>query len=181
MQIRNSATSFGVITRILHWVLATLIFALIALGWYMVDLTYFDKWYNGSLTWHKSLGIIVLGLAVLKTGWQFYTPLPAQPTTLRPWERTAARVMHVVLLALMLAVPASGYLISTSAGKGVMVFDWFEVPALISGDTALRDAAIATHFYAAYGIGLLALGHAAAALKHQFLNRDGTLARMLLG
>ena len=181
MFIKNSPTRFGLVTKLLHWLLATLIIFLIWLGWYMVDLTYFDRWYNESLTWHKSLGMLVLGLAVLKIGWQAYTPLPRNPAPLKPWERAGAAAMHHTLLAVMVLLPATGYLISTSAGRGVAVFGMFEVPPMIQGSERVRDLAIQVHFYLAYGTALLLAGHAAAALKHEFVNRDGTLARMLWG
>jgi cytochrome b561 len=94
-------------------------------------------------------------------------------------ERLAATAVHMLLLAMMVLIPVTGYLISTSAGKAIEVFGWFEIPAVLDVDTGLRDLAIRLHFYCAYGTGVLALGHAAAALKHQFIDRDGILARML--
>lgn len=178
MPLKNSASHYGAISKCLHWCVALLIIGLIGLGFYMVDLTYYDRWYNATLTWHKSLGMAALALAVMKIGWQLYSPPPA-PTGLPPWERLGAGIMHVVLLGMMLIIPASGYLISTSAGQGVEIFGLLRVPALSSGGTALRDAAIAVHFYTAYGTALLIVGHAGAALKHNFINRDETLRRML--
>ena len=74
MLIRNSADRFGLVTKLLHWLIAILIIFLIWLGWYMVDLTYYDKWYNASLAWHKALGMLVLGLGIAKIGWQLYSP-----------------------------------------------------------------------------------------------------------
>lgn len=179
MQIRNTADRFGLLTKVLHWLVAGLILFLVWLGWYMVGLDYFHKWYNSSLTWHKSLGIIVLILAVLKIGWQLYTPPPDVAGDLKPWEKTAATVMHRLLLLLMVLIPATGYLISTSDGKSVEVFNWFSVPALVDESKTLRDWAIDLHFYMAYSVAGLAIGHAAAALKHQFVDRDSTLTRML--
>jgi cytochrome b561 len=179
MQIKNSAEKFGLMTRLLHWIIGLAIIFLIWLGWYMVDLTYYDKWYNGSLTWHKSLGLIVLGLALIKIGWQIYSPTPGPAATLKPWEKTGARIMHVILTFMMVLIPATGYLISTSDGKAVDVFGWFSVPALVGKNTEVRDLAINLHFYLAYGTALLLAGHIGAALKHQFINKDGTLTRML--
>ena len=179
MRIKNSVDKFGLFTRILHWVVGLSIIFLIWLGWYMVDLTYYDKWYNGSLTWHKSLGMIVLGLALCKIGWQLYSPLPGPHTNLKLWEKTSARIMHKLLLAMMVLIPATGYLISTSDGKAVDIFNWFSIPALISNNKELRDLVIDLHFYMAYGTAVLILGHVGAALKHQFINKDSTLTRML--
>ena len=179
MKIRNTGASFGLLTKLLHWFIALSIIGLIWLGWYMVDLTYYDKWYNKSLAWHKSLGMLVLGAAILKIGWQLYSPLPDTTKHLKRWERISAFVMHKTLLLMMVLIPLTGYLISTSNGKVVDVFGWFDVPALVSKNRELRDLAIELHFYLAYACAFLALGHIAAALKHQFVNKDSTLSRML--
>ncbi len=179
MPLKNSATGYGLLSKSLHWLNASLIIGLIGLGFYMVGLTYYDRWYNAALTWHKSLGLIALGLAMVMVGWQWYSPPPAPLPDLQSWERWAARVMQAVLLVMMLLIPLSGYLISTSAGQGVEIFGLVQIPALVHGGATLRDAAIAMHFYAAYGTALLVLGHAGAALKHHFINRDDTLRRML--
>jgi len=178
MLLRNSPERFGLLTKLLHWAIALLILFLIWLGWYMVDLTYYDKWYNASLHWHRALGLLVLALALCKIGWQFYSPVP-HVTTLKPWESIGSRGMHLLLLVMMVLIPVTGYLISTSAGKSIPLFAGLELPALVHVDTELRDLAIEVHFWLAYATAFLAAGHAGAALKHQFLNRDGTLARML--
>jgi cytochrome b561 len=180
MLFRNTAERFGLVTKLLHWSIALLILFLVWLGWYMVDLTYYDRWYNSSLHWHRALGLLVLALALFKIGWQFRFPAPhAASAALKPWERAAARGMHLLLIGMMLLIPVTGYLISTSAGKSIPLFAGLEIPALIDVDVRLRDLAIEVHFWLAYATAFLAGGHAGAAFKHEFLNRDGTLARML--
>lgn len=179
MKIKNTADQFGLVTKLTHWLIAFAIIGLIWLGWYMVDLTYYDKWYNKSLAWHKSLGMLVLAAALLKIGWQLYSPIPNASAALKNWERLGSNIMHKLLFAMMLLIPITGYLISTSNGKVVDIFGWFEIPALLSINTELRDLAIELHFYLAYGIAVLLLGHVAAALKHQFMDKDGTLVKML--
>jgi cytochrome b561 len=175
---RNSAERYGLITKCLHWSVAVLIFALIVLGWYMVDLTYFDRWYNASLAWHKALGLLVLTLGVSLVSWKLISRSPPYPSSIPRWQQLAASAVHHVLLLMMILLPLTGYLISTSAGKAVDIFGWFVIPPVIEVDTALRDLAIKIHFWCAYGTGLLALAHAGAALKHQFIDRDGVLSRM---
>jgi len=163
----------------LHWVIALSIIGLIWLGWYMVDLTYFDKWYNQSLALHKANGMLILALALVLFVWKALSPSPAALSSIPAWQRFAAHAMHHVLMLLMVAIPVSGYLISTSAGKSVSFFGLFDVPALFEKNDDVRDFAIDLHFYIAYGIGVLVLGHAGAAIKHQLIDRDGTLARVL--
>lgn len=177
--LRNSSERYGLVTKTLHWLLAMLILSLIGIGYYMVGLTYFDRWYNAALAWHKALGITVLALAVVFVGWKASSIAPAYPASLSAWQRSAATGMHHLLILLMLVIPISGYVVSTSAGKVVGIFNWFEIPALLPVSDALRDIAIRVHFWAAYGVGVLAAGHAAAALKHHFIDKDGILKRML--
>lgn len=169
---------YSVATRLLHWLVALVILGLIGLGWWMVDLSYYDAWYNRSLELHKSIGLVGLLLAVLFVLWALLRrgpPLPDMPR----WQRIAAHATHGLLFVLMLALPVTGYLISTSAGAGVSVFGVFEVPALVDGGESLRDLAVALHYYMAYGALALVVLHAGAALKHQFIARDGLLRRML--
>ena len=179
MLIKNTLLEFGLLSKLLHWSIAVLILSLIWLGWYMVDLTYYDKWYNDSLHYHKSLGLIVLALALVKIGWQRYTPAPDSLPDLKTWEKAGAKFMHYVLWGMMLSIPVTGYLISTSAGKPIQLFNWFAIPAVVDVGEALRELAIAVHYYLAYATLLLVAGHAGAALKHHFVNRDSTLKRML--
>lgn len=179
MRIKNTPEHFGIVTKLLHWIIALLIIGLIGLGYWMVDLNYYDKWYNVSLDWHKSLGMIVLGLALVKIAWQFYTPVPGPVGLHKQWVCVASTVVHLLLLIGMVLIPVTGYLISTSDGKSVDVFNWISVPALISDREDTRDLAIELHFWISYIVAALVIGHIGAALKHQFMDRDGTLSRML--
>ena len=99
--------------------------------------------------------------------------------TIKRWERIAATATHHTLYLMMLLIPLTGYLISTSKGDAVSFFGWFEIPAFFVVTERLRDVAIDVHFYASYGTAVIAAMHALAAVKHQFLDKDGTLRRML--
>ena len=176
-RLRNQQHQFGLISKCLHWTIALSMFGLIALGWYMVDLTYYDRWYNRSLELHKSLGMVVFALGLSMVVWKWVSPSPLLNDSLPQWQKLSAVIMHRVLLALVVAIPITGYLISTSAGKSIMVFGALELPAIMQVDETLRDLSIRAHYYLAYGVGIIALGHAGAALKHQLIDRDGTLAQ----
>ena len=179
MRLANTFDSFGAVTKVLHWSIAFLILGLIALGWYMVDLTYYDKWYHDSLTVHRALGMLVLALGLIKIVWTLFSIRPELPPGMAAWERLSAHGAHVALFLMMVAIPVTGYIISTSAGDGIEVYDWFTIPALFQAGERLRDLAIEFHYYLAYGtLGLVAV-HAGAAFKHQLINKDGTLKRML--
>lgn len=177
--LRSTDTRYGVITRALHWIVALIIIGLIWLGWWMVDLSYYDSWYNRSLELHKSLGMAALAVAVVKIAWVIHDGRPRLPDSIAPLERTAATATHHLFFLLMLLIPATGYVISTSAGDGISVFGLLEIPAVLPVSETARDFAIELHFWLAYGTGVLVIAHALAALKHQFIDRDGTLRRML--
>ena len=179
MPIKNTAEHYGLITKLLYWVVALLIIGLIWLGWYMVGLTYYDRWYNDSLSLHKALGLVVLVLGGAKIGWIIYSRPPDFVASIKRWERAAAKATHHSFYLLMLLIPVTGYIISTSKGDGISMFGWFEVPALFPVSETLRDLAIDLHFYAAYATAGLVVLHAAAAIKHQLLDKDGTLRRIL--
>jgi cytochrome b561 len=179
MMLRNSRLRYGAVSKSLHWLVAFLILGLAWLGWYMVDLDYYNRWYYDALNSHKALGMLALILAVGKVLWSLYSRPPALSQALRGWERTLARITHVTLFAMMVLIPVTGYLISTSEGDPVSVFGWLEVPAVAPQSDALRDAAIELHYYFAYGTVILAGLHALAAIKHQLVDRDGSLTKMV--
>ena len=171
---RNTESRYGLVIKLLHWSVAALLLGLVWLGWYMVDLTYYDPWYNDSLAWHKTLGVVAFVLGATKIGWAFYSRPPTYAATLKRWERAAAAAVHALLYTMLLLVPLTGYLVSTSAGEGIDLWDLFTVPAVVVVGDEARDLVIEVHYWCGYGVGVLALLHAAAALKHQFLDRELT-------
>ena len=177
---RNREDHYGLVSITLHWTIALGTIGLVALGAWMVRLTYYDPWYNESLALHKAFGIAVLVLAAAKFGWRVADRRPGFDPGVRAWERAGATAMHRVLNAAIVLLPATGYLISTSEGAGIDMFGAFELPALFEISERTRDLAIEIHFYLAYGLIVLVAGHAGAALKHHFADRGSTLRRMLV-
>ncbi|MCE8025854.1 MULTISPECIES: cytochrome b [Halomonadaceae] len=174
---RNTRTGWGLVSIALHWLSALTIVGLFVLGWWMTGLGYFDPWYNRAPWWHRSIGMLLLFATLLRILWRLFQPTPqAQGSR---FERIAAHFGHIALYVLMLTVLVSGYLISTARGRGISVFDWFEVPALISRLPNQASIAGEIHWYSALALMLLAAGHAMAALKHHFIDRHDTVLRML--
>ncbi len=179
MAITNTRNSFGWLTRLLHWLVALHILALIGLGYYMVDLSYYDPNYHDSLFAHKAFGVVAMGLGLVKVLWYLLNTQPDPTAKLPAWQRLASQAVHLLLLAMMVIIPVSGYIISTSAGEGVELYAGLELPALMTISDDWRDLAIDVHEFLAYGVLAVTALHALAALKHQFIDRDGTLKRML--
>lgn len=176
--LKNSHTAYGWISVVLHWVIALLVFFMFGLGLYMVDLTYYDRWYNGSLALHKSLGLLLLVLLLARMAWRWANVAPRELPG-PAWERLAARWMHVGLYLAPLLLMISGYLISTADGRGIEFFGLLSVPALPWSFDNQEDLAGKVHEILAWALMGMAGVHALAAVKHQLINRDDGLRRML--
>lgn len=175
----SDSERYDLVSRCLHWTVAALMIALLWLGWYLGGLSYYDRWFYTSLEWHKALGMLALVIGVANICWAVGRRTPMPPATMAEWERAAARAVHVILFAMMMAIPVTGYVISTSAGDGVSMFGWFQVPAILPSSERLRDLAVELHYYLAYITAALVLLHVLGALKHLLVDRDQVLRRML--
>jgi len=165
-------------TRLLHALLAVHVIGLLALGVWMVDLSFYHPWYHRSLELHKAFGVTAGLVVLLKLLWRvLHPPLPL-PASIGPWQAGMARAVHTLLLFLAVLLPVSGYLISTAAGESIALFGWAELPPLLERSEARGRWMGGLHTWAAWAcIGLVML-HAGAALMHGFVKRDGTLRRM---
>ena len=176
---RNSRSSFGLGAITLHWLVALAVIGLFALGVWMVDLTYYDPWYRQAPDIHRSVGVLLLGVLVLRIGWRIANARPAAEAGVSRLEDRLARMAHWTMDGLILAVIVSGYLISTAEGKAVDVFGLFSVPAAFVGPENQEDVAGRFHWYLAHVLILIAGLHTLAALKHHFIDRNRTLVRMI--
>lgn len=179
MHWNNTTTSWGWISIVLHWLSALVIVGLFALGLWMVDLTYYDDWYRTAPDIHRSVGILLMLATVMRLVWIQLNPRPAVLQTHKTWERRAAHITHIAMYGLLFAIMISGYLISTADGRSIHVFDWFEIPASLHGLKNQEDIAGEIHFILAVTLIILAVIHAAGALKHHFIDRDNTLKRII--
>ena len=176
---RNSKQHYGLLTIMLHWLMALAIYGMFALGLWMVGLGYYDGWYHSAPEIHKGIGILLFATLLLRLGWRVISPPPAPLSHYSPLIRRSATVAHGLLYGVLLLLLISGYLISTADGKAISVFGWFEVPALLGGAGEQADLAGDLHLWLAWGLVLFSALHGLAALKHHFVDRDVTLKRML--
>jgi cytochrome b561 len=129
---------------------------------------------------HKSVGITILGIAVIRLAWRWIDRPPALPPMPR-WQELAARLNHWALYALLFALPLTGWLMSSAANRPVSWFGLVQLPDFIAPDEGLEEALEETHETLVNVLFALAGLHVAAALKHQFVDRNGLLFRMLPG
>lgn len=179
MSLTNSSTRYGLLTIFLHWSMAVVIYAMFALGLWMVGLSYYDSWYHNAPDIHKSIGVLLMLALVIRLVWRVLSQPPEPLRSYSPAVRFAAVFVHWLLYSLLIALLLSGYLISTADGKPVSVFGWFSLPALFSGAGEQADLAGNIHLWLAWSIVVLSVLHGLAALKHHFIDRDITLKRML--
>ncbi len=176
--LKNTQHSYGWVTIVLHWLQALGILFMFGLGLYMVELTYYDAWYKGSLDLHKSLGICMIFVVTALLIWRTLNTQP-RPEPGPAYEHLAAKVVKVALYLTIIALLTTGYLISTADGRSISVFELFEVPALLEPFDNQETLAGDIHEILAWSLmGMVAL-HFLAALKHHFMDKDKTLRRML--
>ncbi|ASL43514.1 hypothetical protein bAD24_I08485 [Burkholderia sp. AD24] len=162
-----------------HWLIALLIVCGFALGWVMTDIPGFTPTKLRYFSWHKWIGVTVFALAVLRILWRATHAAPPMPRRMPTWQRGAANLVHLLLYVLMIAIPASGYLYSSAANVPVVYLGLIPLPRLIAPDPHLKELLKTIHITLNYTLLVLVALHVVAALKHQWLDRDGLLSRML--
>lgn len=162
----------------LHWLIALGLACTLSLGFYMSDLPFSPaklQYYS----WHKWAGVSLFLLALFRLVWRLTHAVPAAPAGMPAWQHAAAEWTHRVLYLLMLAIPLSGWLMSSAKGVPTVWFGILPLPDLIGRDPELGKQLGQLHGALNFGLlGLVGL-HAAAAIKHHLIDRDEVLARML--
>lgn len=179
MHVKDTTAGYGVVSRLIHWLMALAIFFLFGLGVWMVTLDYYSPYYRSGPDLHRSLGVIVGLTLIFRIAWRL-TNLKPSDSELSTLERLASRLVHWAFYPLILAIVASGYLISSSDGRSIDVFGLFSVPSAVT-EKGLADLSGHVHRLLAYGLIALAILHSAASLKHHFVDKSGILKRMISG
>ena len=168
----------------LHWLLALVILGMFGIGVYMSDLPFSPlrlKLYN----WHKWAGVSFLALSVLRLLWRLVHRPPALPSAVTQamprWQIRAYHATHHLLYVLFFAVPLIGWAYSSAAGFPIVWLGLVALPDFVSPSKALAELIKPLHALSAFALVGLAGLHIAAALKHQWVDRDGLLQRMLAG
>lgn len=175
MPLINTEYRYGIIAILFHWLMALIIIGLLGLGLYMVQLPISLeklKLYG----WHKEYGLLILALVILRLIWRLINATPRLNLVLL--EKFAARGMHWTFYFFMIAIPLTGWLITSAAGLPASFFGLMVLPDLVSPNENLRLLFQEVHKWLAYGLIAAIVLHTSAALKHHFINKDDILRRM---
>ncbi|KVC90012.1 cytochrome B [Burkholderia ubonensis] len=163
----------------LHWLIALLIVCGFALGWVMTDIPGFTPTKLKYFSWHKWIGVTVSALAAVRVLWRATHMPPPAPAGMPALQRIAAHGVHMLLYVLMIVIPVTGYLYSSASNIPVVYLGIVPLPRLIDPDPALKETFKTLHVSLNYILLALVALHVLAVAKHQLLDRDGLLSRML--
>ena len=178
MNFRNTTRAWGAVSKTLHWLIVLLIIS----QWLIAE--HADDLPNGAaklrtLDLHKSIGMTVFMLAIIRLVWRLANPVPSLDGLAKGWERFAASFSHLALYALIFAMPITGWLMSSAHAYSVSWFHLFQWPDLLQPDHELAERLESLHkllFKILVGVAVL---HVLGALKHHFIDRNEVLKRML--
>jgi cytochrome b561 len=179
--LRNTATSWGSLSRWFHWILGIAIIGMIAYGWWMNHFpARADRYFYRSI--HADFGYMVLLLTVIRLFWRSVNPVPALPDDMPRWQRIGGHVGHWALYLTTILVAMLGWAMSGARQPNqnyASFFGLFNVPQFTSPDKVAAGAYEERHVFFAYTLLALIVLHVAAAIWHHFIRRDRVVARMI--
>lgn len=174
----NENTTYTNTAIRLHWLVGIAIIGCFCVGLYMHELPLSPEKLR-IYSWHKWAGVSIFALVVLRLVWRLGHRPPPAPATVPEWQHRVAEGVHVLLYILMLAIPLSGWLMSSAKGYQTVVFGLLPLPDLLQKDLELGKQLTELHELLNFSLAGLVLAHVAAALKHYFIDHDNILQRML--
>ena len=176
---RDDVACYDAVARTLHWLVAALAVGVVALALTFLLTPRGSATRDLLLILHRSFGLMILGLMVLRIIWRLGHPPPPLPSGFPTFEAWAAHADHALLYLLFLVMPVSGYVNSAAAGHAVSFFGLVSLPPVIGESPRLSQIAAAVHLVAQFLVYALVAAHVAAALMHRLLRRHAILERML--
>jgi cytochrome b561 len=180
MILKNTFENYGGVAKFFHWLIALLIIGLLILG-FAVTFMEHQPLQGPLINVHKLFGLLVLTLAALRLLWLIYNPRPPLFSGMVRWEYISAHLVHGILYFFMFAMPITGWVMSTAAGRIPHLLN-LKFPLIgIPTNKELSHQFFTIHKYAAWVLIFFIVIHVAAALKHHFIMKDNVLKRMLPG
>ena len=178
MKWKNPNDHWGAVSQFLHWLIVVLIVVMAWLGLTMTDLPNTPRKVE-IYTLHKSIGLAILALVLLRLAWRWHAGAPAALASIPHWQRRMAAATHAGMYLLLLAMPISGWVTHSASGFPLRWFGLFRVPPLTGHDEALQELSATWHEWIFWTLVVMVLAHAAAAFWHHLFQKDATLLRML--
>jgi cytochrome b561 len=176
---QRKMTKYTKTAMFFHWLIALLIIISFCLAVTMINIPGITPTKLKYFSWHKWLGVTIFGLACLRLVWRLFNPAPPYNAAMPNWQKHAASGLHMFFYVLILAIPISGYLYSMAAGVPVIYLGLFPMPIVMDPNPDLKPVLKEIHFYLNMTLLACFILHVLAALKHQFVDRDQTINRML--
>lgn len=164
--------------KVLHWLMALLIVGLLALGFVMTEMPVSPQKLK-VYSWHKWAGVTVFVLLLVRVSWRIAHHPPALPWQMGRLQQVAAHLGHLALYALMIALPITGWLMSSAKGFQTVWFGVLPIPDFLGKDKELGELLEEVHESLSWVLIVLLAVHVVAALKHHFIDKDDILTRML--
>jgi cytochrome b561 len=171
-------TTYTAIAKLFHWGMTFAFAGLIALGFVMTELPLSPEKLQ-YYAWHKWAGVSVFFLVWLRLVWRVLNPPPAYPSMMSPLIKGVAHLGHVALYGLMIAIPVSGWLMSSAKGVPTVWFGVLPLPDLLEKGKELGNFLKEVHETLNFLLLFLLAGHVSAAMKHHWIDKDDILKRML--
>ena len=180
MSLKNSEQGYGLVGRVNHWATALVFIASIALGMVLEGMERGDTFFQ-LMGLHKGLAIVLMGLVLWRLIWLFVDRARVAQEPVAQWQSSLARAVRWLLWVGMIAMPISGWLMSNSAGHPVGFFGLFELPVITPESESIHELVETVHAVLPKLLIAAMVLHLAGALKHHWVDRDGTLSRMIKG
>lgn len=173
-----TSAHYSTIAITLHWLFVLIFLVMFPLGYIMADMDLSPEKLE-LISWHKSIGITALALAVVRLAWRLFHRPPPLPGDLPRWQVGVSHLVHWLIYGVVFAIPLTGWAMSSAAGIVVRPFGLFALPNFVPKDKALMNTFHEVHELLGFALLALVTIHVAAALYHYFVRRDGILSRML--
>ena len=180
MPVPRDKRGYTLPARVLHWLTAIIVIAIIPAGIYMAGASP-GPTTNLIYNLHRSFGFVLLPIMLIRLGYRLMVPPPALPPDIPPFQQFVAHATHWALYALLIIQPIIGWIATSAYRAPVSIFWLFELPPIWPQNRAFSEALFEVHEVLGFAIAALALAHIGAALYHHFIRKDDVLLRMMRG
>lgn len=175
----NGVKRYSTGSKLLHWVIAIIVITMLSLSFFLDDVP--DEYKSTAFMMHKSFGLTVLILMIIRFVWILHKGKPSLPISIPLWEKILSHLVQYSFYILLIAMPICGWIMSVAGGRVPTFFGLFYLPLPIAENKPLSKLMLQCHQIIAWILIVLIILHVAGAIKHHFIDKDKVLRRMLPG